>query len=223
MTEKKIVIPGEKVGDGAKRLEGCFVDSGKTYASVVSIMQDEKVVPLKGKYLPIPGDYVVGIVSEERFSGFTLDLNSPYEGQVSARDIREPLRVGDVVFVKISFVDEVNNASLADPRRLYGGEIIEIEPVKVPRVIGRNSSMVTMIRDYTGTDLFVGKNGRLYLKGKNTTLAGEAIFKICREAHTSGLTERIKQFLESNGGENTGKTENSEDEGDEEENGGEAN
>ncbi|MFH1247473.1 MAG: hypothetical protein V1644_03775 [Candidatus Micrarchaeota archaeon] len=198
MVEKKIVIPGEKVSDKPVRMDGCYTANGATFASVMSIMQDEKVVPLKGKYLPIPGDYVVGIVSEERFSSFTIDLNSPYEGQISSRELRDPLRVEDVVFVKIAFVDEVNNAVLADPRRLYGGEILEIEPVKVPRVIGRNMSMVTMIRDYTGTDIFVGKNGRLYLKGKNSVLAIGAILKICRESHTSGLTDRIKNFLEAN-------------------------
>ncbi len=197
MSEKHLVIPGEKVADEPIRMDGCYVDNGATYVSVVSMMQDDKVVPLKGKYLPISGDYVVGIVSEERFSGFTIDLNSPYEGQISSRELRDPLRVEDVVFVKIAFADEVNSAALTDLRRLYGGEILEIEPVKVPRVIGRNMSMVSMIRDYTGTDIFVGKNGRLYLKGNNSALAIEAILKICREAHTTGLTDRIKNFLES--------------------------
>ncbi len=197
--EKKIIIPGEQVSDTVKRSEGCYVENGKTYAAVISLMQADKVVPLKGKYLPISGDYVVGIVTEERFSGFTLDLNSPYEGQLFSRDAREGTRVGDVLFVKIEFADEVNNAVLSDPRRLYGGEILEIEATKVPRVIGKDLSMISMIRDYTGTDIFVGKNGRLYLKGRNTIGAIEAILKICKEAHTSGLTDRVKNFLEAQG------------------------
>ena len=195
--EKRIVLPGDVVSDAGKRMDGCYVQNGKTFVSVVSMLQDDKVVPLKGKYLPLSGDYVVGIVSEERFSGFTIDLNSPYEGQLSSRDLRDPVRVEDVLFIKINFVDEVNNPVLSEPRRLYGGQIIEIEPTKVPRVIGRNSSMVTMISDYTGTEIFVGKNGRLYIKGENPGVAIEAILKICRESHTSGLTDRIKQFLEN--------------------------
>ncbi len=194
--ERNIVVPGEQV-DVNGRTEGCFVDDGKTFASVISVLQNDKVVPLKGRYLPKTGDFAVGIVSEERFSGFTVDINSPYEGQLSSRDLREPFRIGDIIFVKISFVDEVNNAILSEPNRLYGGQILEVEPVKIPRVIGKNLSMVSMIRDYSGTDIFVGKNGRLYLKGKNTALAIEAILKVCRESHVSGLTDRIKQFLES--------------------------
>ena len=197
--EKRLILPGDEVANVPKRMDGCFIDSGKTYAAVVSMGQDEKVVPLKGKYLPIAGDYVVGVVSEERFSGFNIEINSPYEGQLSARDVRDPLRVDDVVFVKIAFVDEVNGATLTDPRRLTGGEMLEIEPTKVPRVIGRNMSMATMIRDHSATDIFIGKNGRIYLKGNDTTLAVEAILKICRESHTSGLTDRIKQFLEKGG------------------------
>ncbi len=194
--EKKLVIPGELVSDSPKRMDGCFIENGKTYSSLLSMAQEDKIVPLKGRYLPIPGDYVVGFVTEERFSGFTIDINSPYEGQISSRELRDPLKIGEVVFVKIAFVDEVNNASLMDARTLRGGEMLEIEPTKVPRVIGRNLSMVSMIRDYTKTEIFVGKNGRLYLKGDNTAFAIQAILKICREAHTSGLTDRIKNFLE---------------------------
>ncbi len=194
--EKKIVLPGEEVDRECARSDSCFLENQRAFVSVVSLLQENKVVPLKGRYLPRAGDYVVGVISEERFSGFVVDINSPYEGQLSSRDLHEPFRVGDVIFVKIAFVDEVNSAVLADPRRLYGGEILEIEPVKVPRVIGKNLSMVSMIREYTGTDVFVGKNGRLYLKGSDTASAIEAVLKVCREAHVSGLTDRVKHFLE---------------------------
>ena len=196
--EKGIVVPGEKVYDQPYRQEGTYVENGATYASVISLAQRDKVVPMKGRYLPTSGDMVVGIISEERFNGYTVDLNSPYDGNMSSRDLRDDYKVGDVIFVKILTVDEVHNSVLVDPRRLYGGEILEIEPVKIPRVIGRNASMLNMIREQTGVDIFVGKNGRIYLKGQNTAVAIEAILKIAREAHTSGLTDRVKEFLEQN-------------------------
>ncbi len=198
--EKKIVLPGELVFDSPRRQYGTYIENGKTYAAVISLLQDDRIVPLKGKYLPNPGDMVVGIVEEERFNGYTVDLNSPYSGQLSSRDLRDDYKVGDIMFVKIINVDEVNNAILADPRRLYGGEVLEVESVKIPRVIGRNMSMLNMLREYTGVDLFVGKNGRIYLKGANSAVAVEAILKIAREAHTTGLTDRVKEFLEQNKG-----------------------
>ncbi|HII39403.1 TPA: RNA-binding protein [Candidatus Micrarchaeota archaeon] len=194
--EKRIVFPGEQVAERPLRLEGCFAEDGKTYAAVVSVAQEDRVIPLKGRYLPNYGDYVVGIIKDERFSGYSVELNSPYEGQLSNRDTREEFHTGDIVLVKIMAVDEVNNAIVVEPRRLSEGEILEVESVKVPRIIGRNGSMLAILRQHTGTEIIVGKNGRIYLKGGNTTLATLAVLKICREAHTNGLTDRITSFLQ---------------------------
>jgi len=103
-------------------------------------------------------------------------------------------------------VNEVHDATLGRPRKLFGGEILEITPVKVPRVIGRGGSMLAIIRQYTRTEVSVGKNGRLYLKGGNTALATLAILKICREAHLTGLTDRVTAFLREESAKNGGGT-----------------
>ncbi|MBI5229604.1 RNA-binding protein [Candidatus Micrarchaeota archaeon] len=195
-SEKRIVLPGETVSDSPYRSEGTFVENGKTYASIVSLMYEGKVIPLKGYYIPKYSDYAIGIVVEERFNGYVVDLNSPYAGQLSSRESREQFKIGDVISAKIISVNEVKEAVLVEPRRFWGGEIIEIEYVKVPRVIGKNASMLQLLKQYTKTDIFVGKNGRIYLKGGDTALTSLVILKICREAHTSGLTDRVKEFLE---------------------------
>lgn len=194
----KFVMPGDLILNEERNLEGTYTENGKTYAAVISILKANQIIPLKGRYVPHFGDFVVGIVAEERFSGYTIDLNAPYNGNVSSRDLMEELKVGDVVLVKVANVDEVKNALLAEPRKLIGGEIIEVEPVKIPRIIGRNSSMVSMIKQYTKCEVTVGKNGRIHLKGGDTAKALNAITKICKESHTTGLTDRIKQYLESN-------------------------
>jgi exosome complex component RRP4 len=193
----EIYVPGDLLYQEPKRFTGSFVAENKTYASVICTMYDDKVVPLKGKYLPIMQDYVVGIVTEQRFSGYTIDLNSPYEGQLSSRESREQFRIGDVVSALIQDVDEVNEPMLVEPRLLGGGRLLEIDSVKIPRVIGRNSSMVTMIEKYSNSKIFVGKNGRIYIKEGNIALAVLAILKISKEAHTHGLTDRVQAFLES--------------------------
>ncbi len=199
---KKIVVPGELVFDSPKRVEGTFIENGKTFASTISLMQEDRVIPLKGRYLPKLGDLVVGIVKEEKFNGYVLDINSPYEGQLNARESRETFELADVVSAEIIDVNEVHEAVLGRPRRLWGGEILDIEPVKVPRVIGRNASMLTTLRQYTRTDILIGKNGRIYLKGGDVALATLAILKICREAHLSGLTDRITAFLQAESAKN---------------------
>lgn len=194
---KDFIVPGETLYDEPRRFEGSFVEGQKTFASVLSVRYDDKVIPLKGKYTPIVSDYVIGVVKEERFSGYVIEINSPYDGNVSSRDLRETFTVGQVVSVIVRSVDEVNEPVLVEPRKLWGGHIVEVEPVKIPRVIGRNNSMVQLLEQYTGCRIFVGKNGRVYLKGGNTALAILAILKIGREAHLHGLTDSIKNFLES--------------------------
>lgn len=192
---KEIILPGKLVANEPKKIPGCHIEDGKTYASIVCMSGEDYVVPLKGVYIPKTGDLIVGIIKEERFSGYVIELNSPYDGQLSARDSREELKMGDVIYAKILAVDESKEATIVDPRRLWGGEMMEIGHVKVPRVIGKNSSMLGLIRDATNTTLFVGRNGYVYIKGEDTALAVEAILRICREAHVSGLTERISQML----------------------------
>ena len=200
MAGNEIVLPGEKVLDEPRRVEGCFDDGVRTYAAVVGVMREGRIVPLKGHYIPVPGDYVVGIVKEEKFSGYVVDLHSPYEGTFSTRDVREEFHLGDVISAKIAEVNEVNEAILVEPRKFFGGQILEVSFVKVPRLIGKNGSMLAMIRDYTGTELFIGKNGRIYLRGGNTSLSALAVMKIDAEAHLSGLTDRMQRYLEEHGG-----------------------
>ena len=190
-------MPGEAVFDAPRQAEACFSDGKRTYATTVSLLDEDRVIPLKGKYLPITGDYVIGIITEVQLTGYVIDLNSPYEARLSDRDCREEYRIGDVISLKIASVNEVNDAGVMEPRLFEGGELMEIESVKVPRVIGRNGSMLATIKDYTGTQLFVGKNGRIYLKDGNTALASLTILKICREAHVPGLTERVTEFLKA--------------------------
>ncbi len=201
---RRIVLPGEKIFGEPKRTQGALIEGGTTIASVVGFVQDDRFVPLKGRYLPRVGDFVIGIVKDERFSGYLLDLNSPYEGSLSSKELREEFELGDVVSAEVVEVNAVHGATLGRPRKLFEGEILEITSVKVPRVIGRAGSMLSIIKQYTRTDVSVGKNGRLYLRGGNTTLATLAILKICREAHLSGLTDRVTAFLrdeaEKNGG-----------------------
>ena len=194
--EKQLVLPGHLVAPVPRRQDGCYVDGGKTYVSVLSLRNEDRIIPLKGHYIPKIGDYIIGIVSEERFSGYEIDVNSPFPSSISARDIRETFAVGDVVSAKVRMVDEVHTAQLVEPRKLFGGRLIEVESVKVPRVIGRNGSMLALIKEYTGSEIFVGKNGRIYIKNGDVALSAMAILKISHEAHTSGLTDRVKALLD---------------------------
>lgn len=193
--EKKIVVPGEEVK--GKVLNNVYEEKGKKYSKVFGLFYKKedfsKIVPLKGRYVPRPGDYVIGIIIDVKFGGYVVDINSPYSAFLSTQ---KEYDFGDVLFAKVGGVNEVKNVSLNQDRKLFGGDVVEISSVKIPRVIGKKNSMLNLLKEKTGCEIFIGRNGRIWLRGKNPAKAEEAILRIEKEAHISGLTERITKFLE---------------------------
>jgi len=55
-----------------------------------------------------------------------------------------------------------------------------------------------MIKGYTNCRIFVGQNGRIWLDGEvdNIMHAIKAIQMIEQDAHSYGLTEKVKAYLE---------------------------
>ena len=59
--------------------------------------------------------------------------------------------------------------------------------------------MISMIKEMLGVELIVGQNGRIVIVGEDpykVEIAVLTIRKIESEAHTTGLTDRIKKFIE---------------------------
>ena len=191
------MIPGEVLSETPRPVAYGFTDKGRTYSSVMGLYDANtgKLVPLEGFYMPNLDDAVVGVVTGVKFSGYTVDLRSPYTGFLSSKETREEYKLGDIIVARVKDVDEVKNVDLTEASKLDRGEIVEVHSVKVPRVIGKNSSMIRMIQDATKSEVIVGKNGRIWLRGGNSALAVEAILKIENEAHTHGLTDRISALL----------------------------
>ncbi len=110
-------------------------------------------------------------------------------------------------------VDEVKKVKLGLKGRglgkFRGGILIHITPTKVPRLIGKKGSMINMIKDQTKCEVVVGQNGVVWVKGKPEMerIVQKVIKTIEEEAHTSGLTDRIKNMLFELLGEKTEKTE----------------
>ena len=75
---------------------------------------------------------------------------------------------------------------------------MEITPTKVPRVIGKQGSMLTLIKDLTRCQIYVGQNGRIWLDGddRDTAIAALAIRLIDERAQAVGLTEAVRELIE---------------------------
>jgi len=207
---KRIVVPGELVTAERKRLgENVYLKEGSIIATVVGLVNETdttvSVVQLEGKYIPQEGDVVIGVVTDEKFSGYVVDINSFYPSYISKREISEMIKNYSVVSVKVARVNEINEVELMGPRVFFGGEVFEVTPVKVPRVIGKDGSMLNVLKAGTGSTIMVGRNGRIWAKGGNIALLKEAVAKIDREAHLENLTNRITEFLEKNKAANADK------------------
>ena len=211
---KDLVIPGQILADDEYYSgRGTFKENGKICSSLlgrVSLRNKKiRVIPLKSKYVPKKGDVVIGKIKDVRFSMWDVDINSPYSGILPAfevfgrekKELNKVYDVGDVLFLRAVDVDEIKKAKLGLKGRgmgkFKGGIIVDIAPTKVPRLIGKKGSMINMIKDKTKCKIVVGQNGLVWVKGNEDMeqLTREIIHLIEAEAHTSGLTNKIKNKL----------------------------
>ena len=212
--DKNLVIPGQILADDEYYPgRGTFKEDGKVCSSLMGLVslrnKKIRVIPLKSKYVPKKGDVVIGKINDVRFSMWDVNINSPYSGilpafEVFGRDKKELSKVydvGDVLFLRVIDVDEVKKAKLGLKGRglgkFKGGIIVDIAPTKVPRLIGKKGSMINMIKNKTNCKIVVGQNGLVWVKGDDDMeqLTREIIHTIEVEAHTSGLTNKIKNKL----------------------------
>lgn len=218
--ERELVVPGQLIADGEYKLgDGVFKDNEGVRASELGLVDKRdnrlRIIPLEGRYLPKEGDRVLGVVVDNYYAGWMVDINAPYEANLSVSSLvqrrvdldeealEEFMEVGNVVEAMVSEVDELMDIRLEVEEgmrgKISGGRLVEISPSKIPRVIGRKGSMVSVLQKYGKCTLSVGQNGRIMIWGddrEKVNLVVEAILKIEREAHTSGLTDRIREYLE---------------------------
>ncbi|MFH1520552.1 MAG: KH domain-containing protein [Candidatus Micrarchaeota archaeon] len=210
--DKKIVLPGDRIAEGRITASNTFSDGNATYAAVIGMMDDEgRYVPLENRYKPVVGDVVVGTVTDVRHAGYEVDLNLPNGGFIPTRDVKLSLQLGDFVISKIKSVNEVGDIDLGEVRRLPKGKIIEFPSAKVPRLIGRKSSMLNLLKDYSGGDIMVGNNGYVWMGERcDMPLLLKTIKLIERKAHKSGLTDEVANILKQEKGERPQTTEGEE-------------
>ena len=217
--KKQLVTPGELLAEGDYLPgENTYVEENKIYAQRIGLVDvDNKkinMVALRAFYVPKVGDIVIGTVAEVGFNGWTIDIKSPYNAMLRASDVLSRpfkpqndelstvLSAGDLIVAKIVSYDRSHDPQLTvgEPGlgKITRGQILQVIPTKIPRVIGRKGSMISMIKQETNCQIILGLNGVILVTGKtpeDEELAINVIKKIEQESHTSGLTDRITQLL----------------------------
>ena len=214
--KREIVIPSQLLGEikNKKAGRGTFVENGKIYAEVIGILNNNSnyinVIPLKGRYDPVEKDFVIGIVEEAMSSSWLVDINAAYPALLHVNEVpwdvdfgetERYLNHGDSIMAKVLQVDQEKKLQITlNDRNLYkikGGQIINVEPSKVPRIIGKKGSMISLLKKYTKCRIFVGQNGRIWIDGNNDGIKKviDTINMIEDEALSYGLTNKIEELL----------------------------
>jgi exosome complex component RRP4 len=225
VNDKDVVFPGEVLSEGMSFLpgNGTYRFGDKIMANRLGLLMVDgkvlKTVPLAGRYLPKRNDVIIGRVFDILMSGWRLDIASPYSAVLPLKDatfnyiekgedLTRYFELDDYLVAKISNVTSQNlvDVSCKGPglQKLKGGRIIKVNTHKVPRIIGKKGSMVSMIKKATGCRIIVGQNGLVWISGEPEAevIAVSTINLIETKAHICGLTNMIKEHLEKI----TGKT-----------------
>lgn len=216
--EREIVVPGETLAEGMDNLPGAgtYREGDKILAGMLGLTYIDgraiKLIPLSGKYLPKKHDVIIAKVIDINFSGWRISTNSAYSAMLPMQetagyiqkgaDLTQYYNLGEYVVVKITNVTSQNlvDVSMKGPglQKLKGGRIIQVSPHKVPRIIGKQGSMVGMLKQATNCRITVGQNGLVWVQGEpdQELLVEKAVRKIEQESHLSGLTDKIQKFLQ---------------------------
>lgn len=217
--EREVVVPGQVLAHGMDYLpsHGTYRLGEQIIANRVGVsVVDGKVIktiPLGGVYVPKRNDIVIGRVIDILSMGWRVELNSPYTGLIPIKDgtfefiprgadLSRYYDIGDYFVGKITNVSGQNlvDVSVKGPglHKLRGGRFIQVNTNKVPRIIGKKGSMVSMIKQATDCKITVGQNGIVWLNGEPEmeNIVVNTINKIEEESHISGLTDRIKTYLQ---------------------------
>ncbi len=214
--KREIVIPSQFLGEinNKQAGKGTFVENGKIYAEILGVLSASSnyinVIPLKGRYDPTEKDFVIGIVIEAMQSSWLVDINAAYPALLHVNEVpwdiefgetERYLNKGDSIMAKVLQVDQEKKLQITlKDHNLYkikGGFISHVEPSKVPRIIGKKGSMISLLKKYTKCRIFVGQNGRIWIDGDEDGIKKviETIVMIEDESLSYGLTNKIEELL----------------------------
>ncbi len=216
---KAIVVPGDVLAEGNfKPGDNVVKIDNKLLATQIGLVEirgrEISIVPLRGKYIPRVGDLVIGTIVDYSLTAWKVDINAPYLATLPVDlaldrkfdlvkdDLTRYFNLGDVIHAKVVVFSRVDTPILTVKDRglgkLKGGMLYYIHPTRIPRLIGKRGSMINLIKKETGCKIKIGQNGVIWvscISPQYELIVVKCIQKIEREAHTDGLTDRIKNLI----------------------------
>jgi len=217
--KRSLVVPGDLLAEGDYKVgENTHRVGNKFYATRIGLFDFKGktlcVIALNSFYIPKVGDIVIGTILDVRVGGWIVDIKAPQLAMLRVVDALdrpfEPTKddltaifdIGDMILAKVIAYDRTRSPLLTikEPGlgKITHGRITSITPSKIPRLIGKKGSMISILKKETGCQITIGMNGLVLVRGKNPEsemIAVKAISKIERESHTTGLTDRVVEMI----------------------------
>ncbi len=219
-SKRRIVVPGELIAAGEDYLpgEGTRREDSNIVASRFGLAEEAgkvvRVISIYGAFIPRKNNVIIGRVTDITFNGWLVDIDSALTSFLSIEEVPrfinrnemdQFLDIGDVIAAKIWSV-KAKGIDLAIKGKGLGkledGFIFRIIPSRVPRVIGREGSMINLIKDKTSCNITVGQNGWIWIKGpsiESEILARRAVEFVTDKVHINGLTEKVEEWFDKEG------------------------
>ena len=217
--QNQFVLPGDIIVTGHYTPEqNVIIDGDRVIATTVgfSEIKDSNVgvISLTGFYIPKIDDLIIGKVISYSALSWEIDINSYYSAILPASDIfgrdftssRDNLSLklakGDLIAARIVNTgsrEPLITISGQDLGKIDSGELVKISPSKVPRLIGKQGSMIQAIEGATNSSITIGQNGLIILNNDNNSgleRATRAIKMIEINLYEPNLEEKIQNLLD---------------------------
>ncbi len=217
--KRKIVVPGEIIvsgedflpSDGAKRFGNDILATRFGLAEEAGRVI--KVIAITGAFVPRRNNVVIGRVTNITMNGWVIDIDYAQSGFlpidesprfINKHEMDQFLAIGDVVSAKIWSINQRGiDLSLRGTGlgKLESGFMFRVSPNRIPRVIGREGSMINLIKEKTHCTINVGQNGWVWIKGNSIDdeiRARKAVEFVTNKVHVEGLTDKMEEWFLNN-------------------------
>ncbi len=217
--KRRVVVPGEVIISGEDYLpsEGTRREGKDILASRFGLAEEAgrviKVLAITGAFIPRRNNVIIGRVINITMNGWLVDVDAATSGFIpidesprfiNKSEMAQFLALGDVVAAKIwSITARGIDLSLKGIGlgKLEGGFIFHVISNRVPRVIGREGSMINLIKEKTSCTITIGQNGWIWIRGPTLDAqirARKAIEFVTDKVYMEGLTEKMESWFEEN-------------------------
>jgi exosome complex component RRP4 len=180
-----LVVPGEDLGDSGdfEAGHGVMAIAGRLKAVKQGRLREKggsiSVDPTHTRYIPRPGDLVIGYIEGCTNNLWFIELGAPFNailpmslgpGKVDFGGTRSVMDIGDAVLCRIQEVEETHSSVVTMKgmglRKIRSGVIEEIDPHLLGRLIGKGGESLRRLKAETECRIVVADNGRMWIDGE---------------------------------------------------------